>query len=131
MLHMFLKEKHHTAKAKSRVQALLQFPLQPAIDWFGPYKTTYNVGCIYLTIQNLGKADGRDQKENMLFVGAIPGPQEPPTTAMNHYLEPLVNDLLVLMKGVEMKMVMNDGSFQVNKVKVCLGTLSSNQPATK
>ncbi|OBZ80158.1 hypothetical protein A0J61_11793, partial [Choanephora cucurbitarum] len=67
----------------------------------------------------------------MLFVGAIPGPQEPPTTAMNHYLEPLVNDLLVLMKGVEMKMVMNDGSVQVNKIKACLGTLSSDLPATK
>ena len=101
------------------------------VDWFGPYKATYSVGCIYLTIQNLGKADGRDHKENMLFVGAIPGPQEPQTTAMNHYLEPLVNDLLVLMKGVDMKMVMNDKSVQVNKVKACLGTLSSDLPATK
>ena len=67
----------------------------------------------------------------MILVGVIPGPSEPPTTAINHYLEPLVNDLLLLLEGVEMKMVLRDGSVKNETVKACLGTVSSDLPATK
>ena len=67
----------------------------------------------------------------MILVGVIPGPSEPPTTAINHYLEPLVDDLLLLLEGVEMKIIFGDGSIKVEKVKACLGTVSSDLPATK
>ena len=32
--------------------------------------------------------------ENMFLFGVIPGPREPPLTALNHYLKPLVDDLI-------------------------------------
>ena len=36
----------------------------------------------------------RYKPENMFLAGVIPGPKEPPLTALNHYLKPLVDDLI-------------------------------------
>ena len=33
--------------------------------------------------------------ENMYIAGLVPGPAEPHTTKLNHYLCPIINDLLV------------------------------------
>ena len=101
------------------------------VDWFSPFNTNHSVGCIYLTVQNLPKQQGRDLKQNMILVGVIPGPKEPPLTAINNYLAPMVNDLKMLLEGVLMKMVMQDGSIQHNNVKACLYSVSSDLPATK
>ncbi|KZT31806.1 hypothetical protein SISSUDRAFT_956030, partial [Sistotremastrum suecicum HHB10207 ss-3] len=38
----------------------------------------------------------RYKNENMFLAGIIPGPKEPPTTGINHYLSPLIDDFLVL-----------------------------------
>ncbi|KIJ29534.1 hypothetical protein M422DRAFT_85357, partial [Sphaerobolus stellatus SS14] len=39
--------------------------------------------------------------ENMYIAGIIPGPEEPHKTALNHYLRPLIDDLVVsYTKGV-------------------------------
>lgn len=101
------------------------------VDWFSPFKSSHSVGCIYLTIHNLPKQCGRDLKQNMILVGVIPGPKEPPLTAINNYLAPMVNDLKVLLEGVVMKMVMQDGTVQYHKVRACLYSVSSDLPATK
>ena len=101
------------------------------IDWFSPFNSNHSVGCIYLTIQNLPKQNGRDLKRNMILVGVIPGPKEPPTTSINSYLAPMVKDLKKLLKGVTMKMVMQDGTVGHHKVKACLFSVSSDLPATK
>jgi hypothetical protein len=73
-----------------------------------------------MTIQNLPKADGRDLKRNLVLVGIIPGPKEPSTSDMNHYLDPLVDELLLLMNGVTMNAMMPDGQIQAQKVKAAL-----------
>ena len=68
------------------------------IDWFQPFKhRQYSVGVIYLVNMNLPRKL-RFKRENILPVGLIPGPREPPTT-INFYLQPSVKDLLVLWEG--------------------------------
>ena len=73
------------------------------IDWFQPFDhTQYSVGVIYLVIQNLPRAV-RFKPENVIIVSTIPGPKEPNYYHLNSYLEPMVNDLVTLFKGVQMK----------------------------
>ena len=71
------------------------------VDWFNPYKhVEYLVGAIYISILKFPK-NLRYQKENMILVGIIPGPNEP-SLHINSFLEPLVEDLQQLWKVVEM-----------------------------
>ena len=72
------------------------------IDWFQPFKhRQYAVGVLYLAVMNLPRAI-RYKRENVLLIGLIPGPSEPPLT-INAYLDPLVDDLLLLWKGVPLQ----------------------------
>ena len=65
------------------------------IDWFRPYKhTPYSVGAVYMVITNLPQSE-RFKKENLILVGIVPGPSEPPLH-MNSYLQPLVDELNLL-----------------------------------
>ena len=62
------------------------------VDWFEPFERgVYSVGAIYLTIQNIPRAE-RYKPENIMIVGIIPGPKEPKKT-INSYLTPLVLEL--------------------------------------
>ena len=62
------------------------------LDWFQLYKhTEYSVGAIYLTIQNLPR-HLRFKEENVILVGIIPGPKEPPLT-VDPFILPLVQEL--------------------------------------
>ncbi len=69
------------------------------IDWFQPYKhRQYSVGVMHLAIMNLPR-NIRLKRENIILLGLIPGPKEPPLT-INTYLTPLVSDLLLLWDGL-------------------------------
>ena len=69
------------------------------IDWFQPYSHTISsVGVIYLTILNL-PCHIRSKRENNILLGIIPGPNEP-SHDVNTYLAPLVQELLMLRKGI-------------------------------
>ena len=71
------------------------------LDFFQPYKhVQYSMGAIYLTILNLPRGI-RNKQENTILVGLIPGPHEP-RHDLNTFLEPLVEDLLKLWRGVEL-----------------------------
>lgn len=97
------------------------------IDWFQPYKgTQYSVGAIYLTIQNLPR-EVRNLRNNIIFVGLMPGPKEPKTVQINNYLEPFVNDLLELARGV----AMNTYSHGVAFVKAALTLVACDIPAAR
>ena len=62
------------------------------IDWFSPFKhSPYSVCAIYIVVTNLPRSE-RFKKENMILVGLVPGPAEPPVH-MNSYLNPLVEEL--------------------------------------
>lgn len=71
------------------------------IDWFSPYKhTPWSVGAVYIIILNLPRAE-RYKESNVLCVAILPGPREPKLTA-NTYLKPLVDDLQLLDRGIEL-----------------------------
>ena len=59
------------------------------------------MGVIYLVVLNLPR-NVRYKRENVILIGIIPGPCEPPLT-INSYLTPLVLDLLELWHGVQME----------------------------
>ncbi|KAG2224434.1 hypothetical protein INT45_002973 [Circinella minor] len=64
------------------------------IDWFGPFlNSTYSVGAIYLTINNLPRSE-RFKTENVFLVGVMPGPREARTSDIKNYLQSLVDELL-------------------------------------
>jgi len=71
------------------------------IDWFNPFKhTQYRVGVMYLVVMNLPRSK-RYKIENVILVGLIPGPSEPPLH-LNSYLDPLVEERQQLWKpGVQ------------------------------
>ena len=51
-------------------------------DWFPPFdKTPYSVGVLYAVILNLPRSV-RFKPENMIIIGIIPGPDEPPLTIL-------------------------------------------------
>ena len=69
------------------------------IDWFQPFKhRTYSIGVMYLVFMNLPR-NIRFKRENVVLLGLIPGPSEPPLH-INTYLTPIVVDLLALWRGV-------------------------------
>ena len=70
------------------------------VDWYKPYKNQkYSIGVIYMVILYLPR-EVRYKRENVILVGLIPGPTEPPLT-INSYITPLVFELLKLWNGIQ------------------------------
>ncbi len=97
------------------------------VDWFNPFKhSPYSVGAIYLVLLNLPRSE-RYKVENVLLVGLLPGPTEPHLN-LNTYLDPLVDELIVLW---------NDGipivgpSQEVVTVRAALMCVSCDIPAIR
>ena len=98
---------------------MLSLGLLNHVDWFQPYKRiNYSVGAIYLNFPRL-------MRYKQVLFGIMPGPSEP-KLHINSYLEPLVQDLLQLRKGVSMKTC--DGNKVVRAAMLCN---SSDIPATR
>ena len=86
-------------KGKDFLKSAFTYAFVLNIDWFQPYELkTYSVGVIYLVLLNLPRSV-RYKWENILLVGIIPGPTEPPLL-INTYLYPLVLELLDLWNGI-------------------------------
>ncbi|OAD79021.1 hypothetical protein PHYBLDRAFT_157699, partial [Phycomyces blakesleeanus NRRL 1555(-)] len=72
------------------------------IDWFQPFeRQIHSSNAIYLSINNLSRSE-RLKSENVILVGMMSGPKKASTDSMNHYLKPLVDELLQMYIGVEM-----------------------------
>ena len=96
------------------------------IDWFQPFEHyTYSLGVIYLVVMNLPRTK-RYKRENVIIVGTIPGPSEPPLT-INSYLFPLVTELQQLWSGVTLNLP--DGT--VHLVRGALLTVACDMPASR
>lgn len=70
------------------------------IDWFNPFGNkkagkSHSVGAIYMACLNL-PPHLRYRTENIYLAGIMAGPHEPSVHQLNHFLRPLVNELLVL-----------------------------------
>ena len=98
------------------------------IDWFRPYKhTPYSVGAIYMVVTNLPRSE-RFKKENVILVGIVPGPSEPPLH-MNSYLQPMVDELNSLwQQGIQ---VMPPDSQDVVTLKAALICVACDIPACR
>jgi len=69
-----------------------------SIDWFNPYLNRQagkraSTGSMVMACLNLPPSL-RLQDENLYLAGIIPGPKEPETDQINHFLRPLIDDLL-------------------------------------
>ena len=88
-------------EGKSFLSTPFNYALCLNVDWFQPFDhTQHSEGVAYLTILNLPRQE-RYLQENILLLGVIPGPKEPPGT-INSFLGPFVEELLKLWQGVIM-----------------------------
>ncbi|CAA7270442.1 unnamed protein product [Cyclocybe aegerita] len=83
-----------------------------SVDFFSPYTNKQagkkcSIGVISLVCLNLPPSM-RYKPENMFLAGVIPGLKEPPLTALNHYLTPLIDELLTFWEsGVHISKTFN------------------------
>ena len=71
------------------------------LDWFQPFESSqYSCEAIYGVICNLPR-EIRFKKENMLTLGLLLGPSEVKLHKINHYLTPIVDELLEFWDGIE------------------------------
>jgi Transposase family tnp2 len=71
-----------------------------SVDFFNPLENKQagkkiSLGIITIVCLNL-PPHLRYRSENIFLAGIIPGPNEPPLTAINHFLRPVVNDFLTM-----------------------------------
>lgn len=69
-----------------------------SVDWFNPLLNkaagkSISTGSMVMSCANLPPSI-RFRPENLYLVAIIPGPKEPSTDQMNHFLKPVVDDLL-------------------------------------
>jgi hypothetical protein len=101
-------------------------------DWFNPLgknagKTT-SVGVMLLTCFNLPPTM-RYKKENICLYGIMPGPAEPSTTEMNHFLRPLVDEMKDFWNGITFE---STSKFpQGRKIQAALWPIHGDVPAMK
>ena len=94
-------------------------------DWFQPFKhTRFSVGVLYISIENLPR-ELRFKRENILIVGIIPGPSEP-SMNINSYLEPLIDELLLLWDGITVTI-----NGKKEKIRAALSCIACDVPAAR
>src|SRR6266480_3594473 len=72
------------------------------LDWFQPFDSaSYSTGAIYGVICNLPR-EVRFKKENMLILALLPGSDEVKLHKINHYLVPIVDELLEFWNGFDL-----------------------------
>ena len=72
------------------------------LDWFQLFDSaSYSTGAIYGVICNLPR-EVRFKKENMLILALLPEPDEVKLHKINHYLAPIVGELLEFWSGFDL-----------------------------
>ncbi|CAB5179525.1 unnamed protein product [Rhizophagus irregularis] len=99
------------------------------LDWFQPFSyTQHSTGAIYTSICNLPRSE-RNKPENIIYLGFLPGPKEAGLERINHYLAPIVDELLELWKGWKVPKTHQFSNGLEIKVALIVG--SSDTPATR
>ncbi|GBB97393.1 hypothetical protein RclHR1_29870001 [Rhizophagus clarus] len=69
------------------------------LDWFQPFTyTQHSTGAIYASICNLPRSE-RNKPKNIIYLGFLPGSKEVGLDRINHYLVPIIDELIELWKG--------------------------------
>ena len=72
------------------------------LNWFQPFESlVYSCGAIYGIICNLPR-NIRFKKKNILTLGLLLGPNEVKLERINHYLAPIIDELLELWNGFDL-----------------------------
>ena len=99
------------------------------VDWFQPYSnTTHSTGVIYAAIVNLPR-EIRFKRENMLILGILPGPNEANLHKINHYLFPIVDELISLWQGTKLDSTAECSEGKI--IRAALILISYNIPAAR
>ena len=99
------------------------------LDWFQPFDSaSYSTGAIYGVICNLPR-DIRFKKENMLVLSILPGPNEVKLHKINHYLAPIVDELLEFWDGIDLPVTNKYPTGK--KVRMAVICCSNDIPATR
>ncbi|EXX58570.1 hypothetical protein RirG_196780 [Rhizophagus irregularis DAOM 197198w] len=94
------------------------------LDWFQPFESSaYSCGAIYGVVCNLPR-EIRFKKENMLTLGLLPGPNKVRLHKINHYLSPIVDELLEFWNGIEIPAA-------GRKIRLALICCSNDIPAAR
>lgn len=103
--------------------------LMLSMDWFQPFDNSqYSTGAIYAIICNLPRNE-RFKPSNIITLALIPGPNEPKLHQLNHYLVPLVDQLIELWQGVELPKTFEHPNGK--KIKCAIFCCSCDIPATR
>ena len=97
-------------------------------DFFQPMKhrKDYSVGVFYLAVLNLPRAE-RFKWENIIVLGIVPSLDREPKD-LNQFLEPAVDELKALWKGVRMKSCLSRFALTFRAAVI---SISSDVPATR
>ncbi|CAB5391212.1 unnamed protein product [Rhizophagus irregularis] len=99
------------------------------LDWFQPFiYTQHSTGAIYASICNLPRSE-RNKPENIIYLGFLPDPKEVGLDCINHYLAPIVDELLELWRGWRIPKTYQYPNRLDIKVALIVG--SSDIPATR
>ena len=99
------------------------------LDWFSPFQNSiYSTGAIYAVICNLPR-ELRFKPQNIITLALLPGPKEVKLHHINHYLAPLVDQLLELWNGIEI--TTNESPMDTKKIKCAVICYSCDIPAAR
>ena len=87
------------------------------VNWFEPFEhSVYAVGVVFMSLLNRPR-HVRYNQENVILCGLIPGPKEP-SLNVNSFLEPLIEDLLLLWRGKEVDLP--SGTIRMRAALICI-----------
>ena len=66
----------------------------------GNSEFVYKKNCKFILAESHYSPEIYFKHENMLILGILPGPSEPSLHKMNHYLSPIVDELIELWQGI-------------------------------
>jgi hypothetical protein len=99
------------------------------IDWFQPYDNkTHSTSVIYAVITNLPR-EIHFKHENMLILSILSGPSEPSLYQINHYLSPIVDELMQLWQGIMINSTAE--SMEGKIIRAALILISCDIPAAR
>ena len=100
ILRVFLKDPMNNNR--SLLEDKCNLALLLYLDFFNPFtRAIHSSGVLCMTVLNLPRSL-RYQKKWAMLIGIIPGPEEA-QCHINSYLKPVVNDLLSLYEGIDIR----------------------------